>query len=89
MKHIVVVGNGMVGYKFCEKLVEKGSAKPTTRFENYTMRMVAFLPLVFVHGRFCFSFGASLTTAGGLNRRGNAELLLGTFVPPWTVQQHQ
>ncbi len=27
MKHIVVVGNGMVGYKFCEKLVEKEASK--------------------------------------------------------------
>lgn len=27
MKHIIVVGNGMVGYKFCEKFVEKSEAK--------------------------------------------------------------
>lgn len=27
MKHIIVVGNGMVGYKFCEKLVKKTSVK--------------------------------------------------------------
>ncbi len=27
MKHIIVVGNGMVGYKFCEKLVEKEASK--------------------------------------------------------------
>ncbi|MCH2033984.1 MAG: nitrite reductase large subunit NirB [Tenacibaculum sp.] len=27
MKHIIVVGNGMVGYKFCEKLVEKKASK--------------------------------------------------------------
>ncbi|WP_075340741.1 nitrite reductase large subunit NirB [Tenacibaculum agarivorans] len=27
MKHIIVVGNGMVGYKFCEKFVEKANKK--------------------------------------------------------------
>ncbi|WJJ95198.1 nitrite reductase large subunit NirB [Algibacter luteus] len=27
MKHIIVVGNGMVGYKFCEKFVEKAASK--------------------------------------------------------------
>ncbi|MBU2951519.1 nitrite reductase large subunit NirB [Tamlana agarivorans] len=27
MKHIIVVGNGMVGYKFCEKFVAKSEAK--------------------------------------------------------------
>jgi nitrite reductase (NADH) large subunit len=27
MKHIIVVGNGMVGYKFCEKFVDKSEAK--------------------------------------------------------------
>jgi nitrite reductase (NADH) large subunit len=27
MKHIIVVGNGMVGYKFCEKLIEKKASK--------------------------------------------------------------
>ncbi|TNJ42916.1 nitrite reductase large subunit NirB [Tamlana fucoidanivorans] len=27
MKHIIVVGNGMVGYKFCEKFAEKSEAK--------------------------------------------------------------
>jgi nitrite reductase (NADH) large subunit len=27
MQHIIVVGNGMVGYKFCEKFVEKSEAK--------------------------------------------------------------
>lgn len=27
MQHIIVVGNGMVGYKFCEKFVEKSESK--------------------------------------------------------------
>jgi nitrite reductase (NADH) large subunit len=27
MKHIIVVGNGMVGYKFCEKFTDKSEAK--------------------------------------------------------------
>ncbi|WP_299682177.1 nitrite reductase large subunit NirB [uncultured Tenacibaculum sp.] len=27
MKHIIVVGNGMVGYKFCEKFIQKPNAK--------------------------------------------------------------
>ncbi|GGZ92570.1 nitrite reductase large subunit NirB [Algibacter mikhailovii] len=27
MQHIIVVGNGMVGYKFCEKFVEKAESK--------------------------------------------------------------